>query len=414
MRAGFSRVEGQILCDGVPLEEAARSFGTPLYVYSAALLRESYLAYARAFPEPHRVCYALKANPLGALLRILAGLGAGADIVSGGELRAALRAGFPRERIVFAGVGKTDDELRLGIEEGVGVVNVESEEEIRRLSALSSRAGRVVAFALRVNPAIDPGSHPHISTGLRESKFGLPIALAGGIAERTRSLPGVRLVGVQSHIGSQILDLGPIGEAAGALAALSRELLSAGFPLETIDLGGGLGVDYEGGAPVAPESLARTVADALGGLPLRILIEPGRSLVGTAGVLVTRVLGEKENGGRRFLVVDAGMNDFLRPALYDAHHRVESVVALGREPRVVDVVGPVCESADFLARGRSLEALPGELLAVRDTGAYGFSMSSQYNLRPRAAEVVVDHGAPRLARRRETFEDLVATEVPAP
>jgi len=412
MPNGFFRVGGDLVCDGFPLAEAAERFATPLYVYSGGLLHENYAAYAQAFPSPSRICYALKANPLGALLRILAGLGAGADIVSGGELRAALRSGFPADRIVFAGVGKSDDELRLGIEHGVGVVNVESEAEIERLAALAARAGRVVPFALRVNPAIDPGSHPHISTGLRQSKFGVAIAEAPGIAQRTKVLPAVRLVGVQSHIGSQILDLEPLAEAARALAALSRELLAAGFALETIDLGGGLGVDYEGGGRVLPEALARTLGAALGALPLRLLIEPGRSLVATAGVLVTRVLGEKENGGRRFLVVDAGMNDFLRPALYDAHHRVESVVLRGLVPRLVDVVGPVCESADFLARGRALEsALPGDLLAVRDVGAYGFSMSSQYNMRPRAAEVLVEEGVPRLARRRETFDDLVATEV---
>ncbi|HET7293026.1 MAG TPA: diaminopimelate decarboxylase [Vicinamibacteria bacterium] len=410
---GFLRGNGALTCDGVSLQEIAASHGTPAYVYSAAALLEAYEAYARAFaPVPHRVCYALKANSCGALLRLLAARGAGADIVSGGELRAALRAGFPPERVVFSGVGKTDDEIALGLEEGIGEWNAESEDEIRRVSRAASRAGQGARVTLRVNPDIDPRSHPYISTGLHENKFGVEIGKAVEILERARRLPGIVVTGVQSHIGSQVGDLGALEEAARAIAALSGELLGRGFALETIDIGGGLGVDYEGEAGPAPAELAARVLPAIAPLGLRLLLEPGRSIVARAGVLLTRVLYVKENARKRFVIVDAGMNDLLRPALYEAFHRIEPVVDVGAAARAADVVGPVCESGDFLARDRPLpEVRPGDLLAVRDAGAYGFSMSSNYNLRARAAEVLVEDARPRLVRRRETFEDLVRTEV---
>jgi diaminopimelate decarboxylase len=410
---GFERNGETLACDGVSLEEAAARHGTPLYVYSRAAVEGAYAAYDRAFAAvPHRVCYALKANASRAILRVLAGLGAGADIVSGMEMRAALLAGFPPERIVFAGVGKTDAELALGVEQGVGAFNAESEAEIARIGAAAAARGKTVRVSLRVNPDIDPRSHPYISTGLRENKFGMDIALAEEVLGRARSVSGVRVVGVQSHIGSQITDLGPMAEAVRELAALSRRLLDRGFALETIDIGGGLGVDYDGAGAPSPEALAAQVLPELRGLPLTVLLEPGRSLVARAGALLTRVLDVKRNRGRTFVVVDAGMNDLLRPALYGAHHRIEPVRLRGRPSGRVDVVGPVCETADFLARDRELEAVePGELLAVRDAGAYGFSMASTYNMRPRPAEVLVEGGAARLTRRRETFEDLSAAEV---
>jgi diaminopimelate decarboxylase len=361
---------------------------------------------------PHRICYALKANGSGALLRILAGLGAGADIVSGFELQAALRAGFPAERIVFSGVGKTAEEIAHGLDAGIGEFNAESEEELRRISAAASVRGRTVGVTLRVNPDIDPKSHAYISTGLRQNKFGVDIALAPEILGRARSLPGLTVSGVQCHIGSQITDLEPMQQAVRDLAALSRRLLDGGFPLRTIDIGGGLGVDYEGGSVLAPSALAARVLPLLEGLPLTVLVEPGRSIVGAAGALLTRVLYIKENRGKQFVIVDAGMNDLLRPALYSAFHRVEPVVARGGDTRRVDVVGPVCETGDFLARDRNLELVqPGDLLAVRDAGAYGFVMSSNYNMRPRAAEALVEDGAARLIRRRETFDDLTRTEL---
>jgi len=410
---GFERVGGELRCDGVSLEDAAREHGTPLYVYSRAGIEESFRAYERAFaPVRPRICYAVKANGNGALLRLLASLGAGADIVSGGELLAALRAGFPAEGIVFAGVGKTDAEIALGLEHGIGEWNAESEDEIARIGAAAAARGTRARVSLRVNPDIDPRSHPYISTGLREAKFGVGIGLAPGILRRARERAGVEVVGVQCHIGSQITDLEPLAAAARALADLSLRLLDEGFPLRTIDLGGGLGVSYDGRGTPDASGLASAILPAVERLPLELVLEPGRSLVARSGGLLTRVLYVKGGHGKTFVVVDAGMNDLLRPALYDAYHRVEPVVPRGRPAELVDVVGPVCETSDFLARRRELERPePGDLLAVRDAGAYGFAMSSNYNMRPRAAEVLVEDGRVRLIRRRETFEDLVRTEV---
>jgi diaminopimelate decarboxylase len=411
--SGFARRDGTLLCDGVSLEEAAARHGTPLYAYSRDAIVEAYRAYSSAFARvPHRICYAVKANGTGAILRLLASLGAGADIVSGFELRAALRAGFPPERIVFSGVGKTDAEIAAALEAGIGEFNAESEDEIARLSALAAERGKRAALTLRVNPDIDARSHPYISTGLRDNKFGVDIALADGILARARALPGIEVVGVQCHIGSQIRSLEPLTEAVRALVALTRRLRAEGYPLRSIDIGGGLGVNYEEGSGPDIAAFAAAIVPLLADLGLHVLLEPGRSLVARAGSLLTRVLYVKENHGKRFVIVDAGMNDLLRPALYKAHHRIEPVVERGRPSRRVDVVGPVCETADAFAHDRELESVePGDLLAVRDTGAYGFAMASTYNMRPRAAEVMVEDGRVRLIRRRETFEDLVATEL---
>jgi diaminopimelate decarboxylase len=294
---------------------------------------------------------------------------------------------------------------------GIGDFNAESETELERLAAIAARMGRTARVSLRVNPDIDPKSHPYISTGLRENKFGVDIGLASEILRRARGHAALRVVGLQCHIGSQITDLAPLGEAAREVADLSRRLLGEGFPLETIDLGGGLGVDYQNGTPPDPAALAARVLPALAGLPLLLLVEPGRSLVARAGALLTRVLYRKENGGKRFVIVDAAKNDLLRPALYQAFHRIEPVAPPRPGEEAVDVVGPVCETGDFLARDRAMPKVEeGELLAILDTGAYGFCMSSNYNMRPRAAEVLVDGGTARLVRRRETFEDLVRTE----
>jgi diaminopimelate decarboxylase len=382
-------------------------------VYSRRGIEAAFRAYEAAFaPARPRICYAVKANGNGAILRLLASLGAGADIVSGGELLAARRAGFPAERIVFAGVGKTDAEIALGLEHGIGEWNAESEDEIGRIGAAAASRGRRARVSLRVNPDIDPRSHPYISTGLREAKFGVDIALAPEILRRSRERAGVEIVGLQCHIGSQITDLEPLAAAARALAGLSRQLLDEGFPLRTIDLGGGLGVSYDGRGVPNPKAFAAAVLPAVEKLPLTLVLEPGRSLVAGSGVLLTRVLYVKGGHEKTFVVVDAGMNDLLRPALYDAFHRVEPVRPRGRATELVDVVGPVCETSDFLARRRELERPePGDILAVRDAGAYGFAMSSTYNMRPRAAEVLVEDGRARLIRRRETFDDLVRTEV---
>jgi len=409
---GFERRDGTMFCEGASLAEAAARFGTPLYAYSRAALLDAYAEYDRAFAGvPHRVCYGLKANSAAALLRLLAEAGAGAEVVSGGELLAALRAGFPAERVVFSGVGKSEAEIALAVERDIAQLNAESEDEVGRIAAATRARGRIARVALRVNPDIDPGSHPYISTGLRENKFGVDIALAADMLRRARRLAGIEIVGLQCHIGSQVADLAALEESARGLANLSRELLDEGFSLRTIDIGGGLAVDYEGQRGPLPSDLAARVMPHLRGLPLTVLVEPGRSLVARAGVLVTKVLYLKENRGRRFVIVDAGMNDLLRPALYGAYHRIEPVTSLGRPLRRVDVVGPVCETADFLARERELPSVEvGELLVVRDAGAYGFSMASSYNLRPRPAEILVEGTTPRLIRRRETFDDLVRSE----
>jgi diaminopimelate decarboxylase len=402
-------------CDGASLAEAAASFGTPLYVYSRAAVEAAYRGYDRAFaPVPHRIHYAMKANASLGLLQLLRGLGAGVDVVSGFELLAARRAGFGGKDIVFAGVGKTEAEISLGLDHGIAHFNAESPSEVERIARAAAARGLVAPLSLRVNPDIDARSHPYISTGLRDNKFGIDVAGVLALAEGLRAQEGVRLVGLQCHIGSQITDLAPLGEAARALAHLSRRLLDQGHRLEILDLGGGLGVPYEGGVGAGPDALAQQVLPALEGLPLRLVLEPGRSLVAAAGVLLTRVLYVKDTRSKRFVIVDAGMNDLLRPALYEAYHRIEPVGPPRDGGRRVDVVGPVCESSDFLARDRELpEVAVGELLAVRDTGAYGFVMASNYNLRPRPAEVMVEEGRVRLLRRRETFEDLVRAEVSA-
>jgi diaminopimelate decarboxylase len=325
---------------------------------------------------------------------------------------AALTAGFDPQRIVFSGVGKTDEEIALGIARGIGEFNAEGEAEIARISAAASAAGRAVRVSLRVNPDIDARSHPYISTGLRDNKFGVPIGAAPAILRHARAMPGIEVSGVQCHIGSQITDLEPMERAAGELVGLTRALMAEGFALRTIDVGGGMGIDYRSDDPPPVAAFAAALKPLIADLPLTLLLEPGRSLVARAGVLLTRVIVVKENQGKRFVVVDAGMTELLRPALYDAHHRIEPVVETDAPTGRVDVVGPVCETADFLARGRELAAVEaGDLLAVRDVGAYGFSMSSTYNMRPRAAEALVDGGVLRLVRRRETFEDLVRTEI---
>ena len=411
--AGFFRENDRLTCDGVPLSEIARRAGTPVYVYSAAAIEENFRRFDDAFaPVSHLVCYAAKANSSLAILKLLASLNAGADVVSGGELRACLESGFPAGRIVFSGVGKTEDEIARGVAAGLLAFNAESEREIEKIDAEAGRQGKTARVALRVNPDIDARSHPYISTGLKHNKFGVDIASARDIFDRSRRFGHVAMTGVQAHIGSQILEARPLVETARELARLADDLADRGFPLETLDIGGGIGVAGPGEAPFTPEQYAAAVLPALAGLRFKILIEPGRAIVAPAGVLVTRVLYLKENQGRRFVITDAGMNDLIRPPLYGAIHPIESVDTPGGRPITADVVGPICETADFLARDITLpEPAEGELLAVRDAGAYGFAMASNYNFRPRAAEVLVEAGkAFRTVRRRETFEDLVRLE----
>ena len=409
--AGFERKDGKLFCDGVSLEDTARKFGTPLYVYSRALIEENFRRFDAAFASvPHLVCYAAKANSNLAVMTLLSRLGSGADVVSGGELRAVLQCGIPADRVVFSGVGKTDDEIAAGVAAGILAFNAESEREIEKIDAIARQGGKVARVALRVNPDIDAKSHPYISTGLKQNKFGVDIGRARAIFEKARGLSGIRMVGIQAHIGSQILDADPLAATARDLSALAQDLSAAGFPIETLDIGGGIGI---GESAMTPEAYAAAVLPSLAGRPFRVLIEPGRAIAGPAGVLLTRVLYVKQERGKTFVIADAGMNDLLRPALYQASHAIENVDSVPNNRTVVgDVVGPVCETADSFLRDATLgRADEGDLLAIRDAGAYGFAMASNYNFRMRPAEVLVENGAARLVRRRENYEDLIRPEV---
>lgn len=409
---GIRRQNGALVADGVPLADIAEAVGTPVYVYSWPRVRQRYAALAGALANtPHRVCYAVKANGNLSLLARLAALGAGFDVVSGGELARVLRAGGVASRIVFSGVGKTQAEIDSAIGHGIGCFNVESTGELERIEERAARLGRRARIAVRVNPDVDAGAHPYIATGLKESKFGVPADTARTLYRRAAASPALDVVGVGCHIGSQIGEIGPYRQALQALLDLVDALAREGVTLRHIDLGGGFGVRYGSERPLRPAALGALAADALTGRDLTLLVEPGRFLVADAGVLLTRVEYTKPGpGGRGFAVVDAAMNDLLRPALYQAWHAVEPVCDSGRAPGRWDVVGPVCESGDFLALNRALALAPGTLLAVHGAGAYGFALSSNYNGRGRAAEVLVDAGRFTTARRRETTDDLLRLE----
>jgi len=383
-------------------------------VYSSASVLCNYRAYDEAFGcLPHAVCYAVKANSSLAVLALLAKSGAGFDIVSGGELFRVLQAGGEPSKIVFSGVGKTADEVEYALASGIHSFNCESEAELALIDAMAARRGVKAGFAVRVNPDVDAATHPYISTGLREHKFGIALAEAPAVYDRSRQYRNLAAHGVSCHIGSQILDPTPIRQAVDKVLALAQGLRAQGHPIRHLDLGGGLGIAYHAGEK------APSIADFIGSLGQRlresglcVMVEPGRSVVGPAGVLLTRVLYRKRNGAKEFIVVDAGMNDLIRPSLYRAHHEIIPVRKNALPPVKGDVVGPVCESGDFLARNREMaNAMPGDFLAVCAAGAYGFVQSSNYNSRPRAAEVLVEGGAWRVIRAREKYEDLVRGEV---
>ena len=410
----FPRVGEVLHCEEVPLPELVARWGTPLYVYSRGAIRERFRELDEALaPVPHLIAYSAKANGNLAVLRTLAELGAGCDIVSGGELHRALLAGIPGERIVFSGVGKTVHELAAGLSAGIYAFNVESEGELCALSDLACAMGTRAPVALRVNPDIEtPTPHAYTRTGHAATKFGIAAARARGLYSIASKMPGIRLRGIDVHIGSQILDVAPFRAALEYVLDLAHELRQAEVELEFLDLGGGLGISYEGGERISAAEWAAGIVPAVAETGLKLVVEPGRYLVGEAGVLVTRVLYVKEGGGKRFVITDAGMNDLLRPSHYSGWHAVEPVEQPGRERAHVDVVGPICETGDFLALDREMELpRPGELLAIMTVGAYGFSMASQYNQRPRPAEVMVEGADARLVRRRETVDDLVAAEL---
>jgi diaminopimelate decarboxylase len=409
----FGYRSGALCAEEVPLEDIARRFGTPCYVYSRAAIEGAYSEFVRALGErPSLVCYSVKANSSLAVIALLARRGAGFDIVSGGELARVIAAGGDPRKTLFSGVGKTESEILFALEKGIACINLESEAELERVDALAGTLKRRAPVAFRVNPDIDARTHPYISTGLRESKFGVAHADAERLYRRAAAMAHVEVVGIGCHIGSQLARAAPFAEAAGRIAALADRLAGAGMPLKHLDIGGGMGIRYHDEVPEPIGGFLEAALGVLAGRKEALIVDPGRSIVGNAGVLLSRVEYVKHGAARNFVVVDAAMNDLLRPALYGAWHEVVPVrqAGNGAEQSVYDVVGPVCESGDFLARDRSLAARPGDLLAMMSAGAYGMVMSSNYNTRPRAAEVMVSGSEARLVRRRETVEALLALE----
>ncbi|WP_024643539.1 diaminopimelate decarboxylase [Pseudomonas syringae] len=407
----FNYRDGELFAEGVALSGIAERFGTPTYVYSRAHIEAQYRAYADALSGmPHLVCFAVKANSNLGVLNVLARLGAGFDIVSRGELERVLAAGGKAEKIVFSGVGKTREDMRRALEVGVHCFNVESTDELERLQEVAAELNVRAPISLRVNPDVDAGTHPYISTGLKENKFGIAIAAAEDVYIRASQLPNLEIIGVDCHIGSQLTTLEPFIDALDRLLDLVDRLGDCGIHLHHIDLGGGLGVRYRDEEPPLAADYIKAVRERLAGRDLGLLFEPGRFIVANAGVLLTRIEYLKHTEHKDFAIVDAAMNDLIRPALYQAWMDVTAVRPRDSEPRAYDIVGPICETGDFLAKGRELALAEGDLLAVHSAGAYGFVMSSNYNTRGRAAEVLVDGSQTFEVRRRETVAELFAGE----
>ncbi|OOG23357.1 diaminopimelate decarboxylase [Thioalkalivibrio denitrificans] len=407
--------DGELHAEQVPLARIAEAHGTPCYVYSRATLERHWRAFDAALGDhPHLVCYAVKANSSLAVLNVLARLGSGFDIVSAGELERVLRAGGDPSRVVFSGVGKRTDEMRRALEAGIRCFNVESESELARLNRVAGEAGVAAPVSIRVNPDVDARTHPYISTGLKENKFGVDIREAPRLYREAADLPHLRVVGVDCHIGSQLTELSPFVDALQRVLELAHSLEAQGIGLDHLDLGGGLGVRYRDETPPLPDAYARALFEGLSDTRYEILLEPGRAIAGNAGVLLTRVEYLKHTPHKDFAVVDAAMNDLIRPALYGAWQEIVAVSPRPGESRRYDVVGPVCETGDFLGKERDLVLAEGDLLAVRSAGAYGYTMSSNYNSRPRVAEVMVDGDAMHLVTRRETLDELMARETVLP
>ena len=410
----FRYLQGQLFCEQVALKALAAQHGTPAYIYSKNMILERWNEYQQALTGiPSRVCFAVKANSNLAVLATLARAGAGFDIVSGGELHRVLKAGGAAGSVVFSGVGKTATEIAFALDQEIHSFNCESEAEIQLISQIASAKQRKASIAIRVNPDVNAQTHPYISTGLREHKFGVDINAAEEIYRRAGSLPGITAEGVSCHIGSQLLEIDPLLEAADKTLALVARLRSAGLPIRFLDLGGGLGVQYRPHEKKASISeFAARLRPKLESLNLTLMLEPGRSIVADAGILLTQVLLIKKNGAKTFVIVDGAMNDLIRPALYQAHHEITPVVEIPNElSMTADVVGPVCETGDFFARDRRLPALkPGDLIALRTAGAYGFVLSSNYNSRPRPCELLIDGRRVHVARTRESFDDLIRGE----
>lgn len=409
----FEMKNGVLHAENVSVKELAQAYGTPLYIYSAATLRRHFQAFDSAFDSiEHLTCYSVKANSNLAVLKLLASMGAGMDIVSGGELYRALLAGVPAGKIVYSGVGKKAAEIAQALSAGILMFNVESVQELERISAVAEAMGKVAQVSFRINPDVDPKTHPYISTGMKKNKFGLSIESALDAYALARDLPGVNPIGMDCHIGSQLTTIEPFLEALDKLLAFYEKLKGMGLSISHLDLGGGLGIPYNEEEPPHPKEFGAALTKALSGVPLKIILEPGRVIVGNAGILVSEVQYTKQTPSKSFVIVDAAMNDLIRPSLYGSFHRIDEVEPMGRSAQEVDVVGPICESGDFLAKDRKLpEVRQGELLVAYSAGAYGFTMSSNYNTRPRAAELLVDGDQVIVARRRESYESLVASEI---
>lgn len=402
----------ELFAEDIPVKRLAQKFGTPLYIYSQRTIERHVNAYREAFRDTgHIICYAVKANSNLSILRLLGRMGCGADVISGGELFRALRAGIKPERIVYAGVGKTESEIRYALKSGILMFNVESSEELKEINRIAGTMKKKAPVALRVNPDIDARTHPYISTGLKKHKFGIPMDEALENYLLARELKNIEIIGIHKHIGSQITEVRPFVDALKSILLLLDELHSRGIKIKYIDMGGGLGIPYKDEEPPHPSELAGEVKKLLKGRNLTLIVEPGRSIIGNAGILVTKVLYHKKTKEKNFIIVDAGMNDLIRPTLYGAYHEIVPVERKNSEKIITDIVGPICESGDFFAKDREIETPEqGDFLAIMSAGAYGFSMSSNYNSRPRAAEVLVKGKRAVLIRKRETYQDLIRGE----
>ncbi len=408
----FKYKNHQLQCEEIPIQQIAEKVGTPFYLYSYHTLVRHFTVFDDAFKGiPHLVCYSAKSNSNLAILRLFVNLGGGVDIVSGGELYRALNAGADPQKIVFSGVGKREDEIEYALKAGILMFNVESSQELQAINEVAGRIGKKAPISIRVNPDIDPKTHPYISTGLKQNKFGIDILRAPMAYRLAAQMPHLKIVGIDCHIGSQLVEVEPVVEALKRLKQLVENLRKEGLKINYLDLGGGLGITYEDEEPPHPVEYASTILEEIRGFGCTLVLEPGRVIVGNAGVLISKVLYTKENEEKRFVIVDAGMNDLVRPSYYGSYHNILPVKEEKREEIIADVVGPICESSDFLAKGRKLPNLrSGELIAVMSAGAYGFSMSTNYNSRPRVAEVIVKDNQMFVIRKREDYEDLVRGE----
>lgn len=408
----FEYRNGELFAEGVPVRRIAREVGTPTYVYSLATLRRHYRVFDRAFMQlPHLICFSVKSNSNLAVLRVFSREGAGFDIVSGGELYRVLKAGGDPKKVVFSGVGKKREEIERALDAGILMFNVESEQELNLLNEIARGVGRKAPISLRVNPDVDPETHPYISTGLKRSKFGIDIKRSVEEYKRALSLSHIEVIGVACHIGSQLTSVLPFTDALSRVSVVVQNLREQGAWIRYLDLGGGLGIRYKDEDPPHPEEYASALIRALEGLNVTLILEPGRVIVGNAGIFITQVLYLKETDEKMFVVVDGAMNDLIRPALYGSYQAIQPVVVRQEERIVADVVGPVCESGDFFAKDREIpRPRQGDYLAVMSAGAYGFTMASNYNSRPRAAEILVDERDYHVIRERETLEDLISGE----